>query len=393
MPSAAAALDLSNPPPGFFDDPWPHYARLRETPIAADGRGGLVLSRYRDVAAVYRDPVAFTSDKRAEFRPKFGDGSLFAHHTTSLVFNDGARHGRVRRRLVGALTPKAVSRLAVGLAPFCDRMADELLRDGGGDALEGFAAAVPVRIIGDLLGLPEQDRAPLRGWSLAILGALEPTLSARLLRDGNAAVGEFGAYLEHLIADRRRRPGDPDTDLLTRMLAVGDDALSPAELVHNAIFLLNAGHETTTNLIASALVVLASDPGAAESCTTEAFIEEVLRLESPNQLGNRAAARDAKIGDTPVEEGTRLTLVIGAANRDPDMFADADRFVPSRSPNRHLAFGAGPHQCAGLSLARMEARVALDAWRRRIPSFRLAGRPVRQRRIRFRGFQRLAITL
>lgn len=387
-----APLDLALPPPGFFDDPWPHYRQLRATPVADDGSGGLILSRYAELDQVYRDPLRFASDKRAEFGVKFGESPLFAHHTTSLVFNDEPRHGRVRRRLVGALSPKAVGRLAHALTPVCDALAAVIARQGGGDALEDFAAAVPVRVIGDLLGVPERDRAPLRNWSLAILGALEPRLDEAQRTAGNAAVGAFAAYLKELIAERRRHPGDPETDLLTRLVADGDEPLDACELVHNAIFLLNAGHETTTNLIASGIWRLATDPASVAAHSTEAFVEELLRCESPNQLGNRTVVGGCELGGFDIPARTRLTLVIGSANRDPDAFDDPERFAPGRRPNRHLAFGAGPHQCAGLNLARIEARIALDAWRR-LPAFRLAAPAVRQRRVRFRGFERLMVTL
>ncbi|HSI19567.1 MAG TPA: cytochrome P450 [Sphingomonas sp.] len=210
-------------------------------------------------------------------------------------------------------------------------------------------------------------------------------------------MADFAAYLGDLIAERRRAPRDPDSDLLTRLIASDTDGaeLSAAELIHNAIFLLNAGHETTSNLIGNALHLIAinDDARLCEGIDDARFVEEVLRFESPNQLGNRRAARDTRLGDVAIAEGTLLTLVIGAANRDPDVFTDPDRFDPRREPNRHLAFGAGGHQCAGLSLARLEARIAIAAWRRRIPHFSLAGPVVRQRRVRFRGLETLPVAL
>jgi cytochrome P450 len=250
------------PPPGFHDDPYPYYRALREAaPVARDKDGGLLLLRYSDVASVYRDPATFSSDKRAEFAPKYGDTPLFEHHTTSLVFNDDPYHSRVRRRLVGALTPRAIANLGASLSGYCDRLTGELADADTCNALERFAGAVPVRVIGDMFDVPDADREPLRGWSLAILGALEPAPDAETQRRGNMAVREFTLFLEDLIAARRRRPGNPESDLLTRLVAADDahDSLSGAELVHNAIFLLNAGHETTTNLIGNALHLLAGD--------------------------------------------------------------------------------------------------------------------------------------
>jgi cytochrome P450 len=387
----------SEPPDGFFDDPFPFYRQLREeAPIAQASDGSVLLSRHADLSAVYRDAASFSSDKRVEFAPKYGEGPLYAHHTTSLVFNDDPYHGRVRKRLVGALTPRALAALAEALGPYCDRLLD---RFAGGDAVEGYAAAVPVRVIGDMLGVPEADRGPLRGWSLTILGALEPQPGPERLAAGNAAVAEFSAYLAELIAARRRSPGDPERDLLTRLIAgEGDEALTPVELIHNAIFLLNAGHETTSNLIGSALYILATRPDVRRALIADpeampSFVEEVLRFESPNQLGNRRAVRDTEIAGVAVAAGTQVTLVIGAANRDPAAFAGPETFDFRRSPNRHLAFGAGPHQCAGLSLARLEARIAIAAWLRRFPEFGLARPPQWQRRVRFRGLTALEVSL
>ncbi|MFD1613050.1 cytochrome P450 [Sphingomonas tabacisoli] len=393
-----APWSLSDPPDGFFDDPFPFYRQLREeAPIATAPDGSILLSRHADLSAVYRDAAAFSSDKKVEFAPKYGDTPLFAHHTTSLVFNDDPYHARVRKRLVGALNPRALAVLAEALGPYCGTLLDRFADAGGGDAIENYAAAIPVRVIGDMLGVPEHDRGPLRGWSLAILGALEPQPSPERLALGNTAVGDFSAYLADLIEARHRAPGDPERDLLTRLIAgEGDAALTPAELIHNAIFLLNAGHETTSNLIGSALHILATRADVrrtliADDAAVTDFVEEVLRFESPNQLGNRRALRGTQIAGVPVAAGTQITLVIGAANRDPAAFDDPETFDPCRTPNRHLAFGAGPHQCAGLTLARIEARIAIAAWLRRFPDFELA-RPARwQRRVRFRGLSALEI--
>ena len=177
-----------------------------------------------------------------------------------------------------------------------DRLLEFMQGKSQVDLIEDFAAAIPVEVIGTLLGVPVDERGPLRAWSLAILGALEPVPTAAQLSAGNGAVTEFLAYLRTLVARRRRAPGDPARDVLTRLI-VGDasgDKLSEAELLHNCIFLLNAGHETTTNLIGNALVLLhdhaaqrarlRADPASIKPC-----IEEVLRLESSNQLGNRQA--------------------------------------------------------------------------------------------------------
>ncbi|HUY83672.1 MAG TPA: cytochrome P450, partial [Steroidobacteraceae bacterium] len=237
------------------------------------------------------------------------------------------------------------------------------------------------------------DRGPLRGWSLAILGALEPRLSEDVAARGNAAVREMLAYLEGLIADRRRDPGDPETDVLTRLILGEDDGerLSTKDLLHNCIFLLNAGHETTTNLIGNALVLLTEWPAARELLlerpeAIETAVEEFLRFESSNQLGNRITTASTTLGGVDMSVGTRIWLCIGAANRDPQKFSDPNRLDVLRTPNRHLAFGSGPHQCVGLTLGRLEARIAITRFLRRFPRYDLAAPPVRGGRVRFRGF-------
>lgn len=390
MTAAAAALRLDAPPAGFFNDPYPWYRAVREQGgVLPDGSGGFLVTRHALLSEVYRDAARFASDKTREFLPKFGPSPLYEHHTTSLVFNDEPYHGRVRRRLVGALSPRAVAALGERLARHCDGLLDRLAELGPADLVEHYAAAIPVRVIGDLLGVPEEDRAALRDWSLAILGALEPVLTDERKAAGNAAVRDFSAYLARLIEDRRRHPGDPQIDLLTRLIE-GEPPLAPAELVHNAIFLLNAGHETTTNLIGSALNLLIADPSRwPDDAPVEDFVEEVLRFESPNQLGNRRTVEETVLDGVWLPAGSTLTLLIGAANRDPAVFDQPHRFDARRRPNRHLAFGAGGHQCAGLSLARLEATVALEAWRRRVAAAERVGPATWQHRVRFRGLSAL----
>jgi cytochrome P450 len=392
---ALAGFDLRAPPAGFHDDPYRWYRALRRhAPVHTLPDGSLLLTRHADLMAVYRDARCFSSDKRVEFAPKYGTASLlFAHHTSSLVFNDPPLHTRVRRLIMGALTRRAIAEMEPGLVALVDRLLGQIAAQGGGDLIDDFAAAIPVEIIGNLLAVPLAERAPLRGWSLSILGALEPQLTPAQQAHGEQAVAEFLDYLRTLVAARRRRPGDPEHDVLTRLIQ-GDsegERLSEHELLHNCIFLLNAGHETTTNLIGNALVLLGQQPQArarllAEPQLIESAVEEFLRYESSNQLGNRRALDAFELGGRRYPAGTLLTLGIGAANRDPQAFDAPETLDLSRSPNRHLAFGFGPHQCAGLSLARLEGRVAIGRFVARFPRFRLTAAPLRGGRVRFRGF-------
>ncbi len=272
--------------------------------------GSVLLTRCADLMAVYRDAHAFSSDKQVEFAPKYGaDSALFEHHTTSLVFNDPPLHTRVRRLIMGALTRRAIAEMEPGLIALVDGLLDEMDARGGGDLIDDFASAIPVEIIGNLLDVPHEDRGPLRAWSLAILGALEPTLTPQQQAHGNQAVSEMTAYLRTLVAARRQRPGDPERDVLTRLIQgeTHGEQLSEAELLQNCIFLLNAGHETTTNLIGNGLILLQEFPAAraellralqatshgaaAEEAVLGKAVDEFLRFESSNQLGNRRAIR------------------------------------------------------------------------------------------------------
>lgn len=394
----AKAFNLYDLPDGFLDDPFPWYHALRvHHPAHTLPDGSILLTRYTDCMEIYRNPQTFISDKKVEFGAKFGDSPLYLHHTTSLVFNDPPLHTRVRKLLAPAFTPRAVTRLEPVFVDMVEDLLDKAADQGGFDLIEDFASALPVWIIGDLLGIPREERGPLRDWSLAILGALEPVIDEDQTTAGNTAVTEFSDYLSGLIEDRRQNPGD-EQDVLTALIhgEFDGDRLSLDELVQNCVFLLNAGHETTTNLIGNGVDALLRFPDQKhvflnDPACTKSAIEEFLRYESSNQLGNRKTVQDVDVGGVSIAAGTYIHLCIGAANRDPEIFPDPDELNINRSPNRHLAFGGGIHNCAGNSLARMEGAIAIRRLFDRFPDLRLDGTPVRGGRARFRGFLKYPI--
>ena len=390
----AADFDLESLTPAFYADPYPTYRALRQyAPVKRLRNGSYVLTRYDDLVTAYKATKTFSSDKTREFAPKYVASLLYEHHTTSLVFNDPPAHTRVRRLIMGALSPRAIAEMEPALIALVDGLLDRIAAEDRCELIEDFAAAIPIEVIGNLLGVPHEERGPLRDWSLAILGALEPVVSEAQLSRGNRAVKAFLAYLEGLVARRRAAPGNPERDVLTRLILGEADGerLSEKELLHNCIFLLNAGHETTTNLIGNGLVLLCEHPAERQRLIDapsliRTAVEEILRYESSNQLGNRMTTEPVELGGAKLEAGTSVTLCIGAANRDPAQFEDPERFDIGRLANRHLAFGTGAHQCAGMALARLEGAVAISRFLARFPNYQLDGAPVRGGRVRFRGF-------
>lgn len=391
----AAHFDPGALPEAYFEDPHPFFRALRSCdPVHRCADGSVYLTRYRDLVEVYRQPRRWSSDKREVFRGPFGESPLYEHHTTSLVFNDPPLHTRVRQAIGDALSPRAAVAMEPSVQALVDGLLDAIAARGKFDLVEDFAAAIPVEVIGNLLRVPHDERGPLRGWSLAILGALEFQPTEALLSEGNRAVEDFVAYLEDFVARRRHELGDEEDDILARLLRFESDGfrLTGRTLHHQLIFVLNAGHETTTNLISNGVIELLrhpdqlarlrADPDRIDSC-----VEELLRFVAPIQLNNRRAVGDDEIGGVEIPAGTNVTLCIAAANRDPEVFEDPEALDIGRDPNPHLAFGTGIHTCAGLSVARLEGRIAIGSILSRFAGLELTGAPRRAHRARFRVVQ------
>jgi cytochrome P450 len=389
----ALQFDPARLPDEYFSNPYPLLRALRERdPVHRCPDGSIYLTRHADLFAVYRDPKTFSSDKRQQFKPLLGDSPLYQHHTTSLVFNDPPLHTRVRRAFGNAMSPRAV----VAMRPWVQRVVDGLLDQVAAtvefDLVLDFAAAIPVEVIGSLLRIPEAERDPLRAWSLAILGALEFELTDVRFAEGNRAVREFLAYLDDFVARRSATLVDEDDDLLARLLrwsAEDGTQLRGAELYHQIVFLLNAGHETTTNLITNGVLALLERPHALRELISGAVpvttaVDELLRFEAPIQLNNRRAVVDCEVAGEAIAAGTNITMNIAAANRDPAVFDGPDALRLARDPNPHLCFGSGIHTCAGLHVARLEGEVAIASLFERFPNLELAGPIERARRARFR---------
>lgn len=397
----AKDFDLNEIDQSFIDDPYPILANLREhDPVHRNPDGSVYLTRYADVRQVYQDRTMI-SDKREPFAEKFGDGPLYTHHTTSLIFNDPPYHTVVRKLLAGAFAPRKLAEMEPLIGEIVDRLLDDLVGQNEIDFVSAFAMRLPTEVISFMLGVPREFRSKLRSFSLAILGALDPVISEERLQNGNDAVAEFGALLDELINHRRANPEGAGQGEVLEALIFGEfegRSLTQEELIQNCIFLLNAGHETTTSLMANGTGMLLEAPDQYRLLVDDpsiipSAIEEILRFESPLQIGNRVTASDTDIGGTIVPKGTYIHTSIAAANRDPDVFDDPDKIDVNRKPNPHIAFITGTHVCLGATLARFEGRIAFSKLISRFPNMTQAGPAQRMPLARFRGYTSLPVSL
>ena len=397
----AVSFDLNAIDGQFIKDPYPTLANLREhDPVHVNPDGSLYLTRYEDVRAVYQNKT-MVSDKTTAFKDKFGEGPLYTHHTTSLIFNDPPYHTTVRKLLAHAFTPRKLAEMEPLIERIVDTLLDDLDNAGDVDFVTAFAMRLPTEVISFMLGVPEEYRHKLRGFSLAILGALDPVVSEQRLHNGNEAVAEFSEMLDDLINHRRDNPEGAAQGEVLEALIFGEfegRKLTQEELIQNCIFLLNAGHETTTSLMANGVGMFLQAPDQYRLLCdrpelVENAVEEILRYESPLQIGNRLTSVSTEIGGRQVEAGTYIHTSIAAANRDPAIFTQPDTIDFNRSPNRHIAFITGIHVCLGATLARYEGKIAFRQLVKRFPKMVAAGTPERMPLARFRGYSNLPVRL
>ncbi len=398
----STTFDLQNVSEDYLVDPYRVLAELRaQSPVHKNTDGTFVLTCYADIVQTYRDPMIWSSDKRATFKPKFGNTPLFEHHTNSIVFIDPPDHTRIRRLFQSAFTRKALAAFVPRITSLVDEYLNRLEDQGQMEVVEEFSFRLPIEVVCDLLGVPRQDREFIRGWANAILTALEPTLVQKQLDDGNQAVVDFKQYLGDLIAYRRAHPHDAqDTEVLTILTDAEADGkrLTEIELLHQCIFMLNAGHETSTNMITHGIHEMLLNPDQIDLLSEnpdliEPMVEEVLRYQAPIQINNRRANSDQILSGVTIPADTTVHMMINAANRDPAQFSNPDRFDITRRPNRHLSFGLGVHICAGNALARVEAQIAFQRLFRRFPKLALTIPAVIAPRLRFREVSSLHVSV
>ncbi len=390
--------------PSFQADPYPQYAALRANdPVHFSlALQAWVLTAYEDCALVLRDDETFSSSSDTasgqlaevlqQQRREFPLGE-----TPTVLNSDPPVHTRLRGLLNRAFTPRAIE----GLRPRIEEIAASLLIDadaatGRFDVATGFAQPLPIIVIAELLGVPAEDRDRFKRWSVAIARATDVLNAPAVLAAAREATRELVAYMDAVVAERRRAPG---ADILTTLAAAEEegDRLSHDELLAFSILLLLAGHETTTNLIGNGLLALAARPELVARLREDRSllapaVEELLRYDSSVQGVVRFARRRTELRGRTIEQGAALLPMVGAANRDPAQFPDPDDLDLARSPNRHLAFGRGIHFCLGAPLARLEGEVAFAALLDRFPEPRIAeGGVERSGTLLLRGLGRLEL--
>lgn len=408
-PSGSADFDLFLPlrSAGSLENPYPIYSVIRtvrpvlEVPVPNyAGPGVWMLTRYRDVHSVLRDPRFSVERLRAPLMrdnldrmPEFLRQS--ATGMRSMLIMDPPDHTRVRKLVNQAFTPRRVAALRGHIEVIVLELVDEAQAKGSFDLIHDVAEPLPAIVIAELLGVPAEDHRQFRQWSSAMInGFASPGAEARAT--GAEAARQIFDYLADIIAARRRAPRE---DLISAMIAAQEerDALTDAELLATGNLLLLAGHETTTNLIGNGTLALLREPDqwkrlGKEPALLPTAIEELLRYDGPVQATVRVALEDVAIDDQVIPEGSLVLVSIGSANHDPDTFENPDQLDLARVPNPHLAFGFGTHFCLGAPLARLEVRLALDALTQRFPGLSLMNdRPVYRTNPVLRGLTSLDV--
>lgn len=397
------------------EDPYPRYQRLREiSPVVRADDGALVVTRHADCVAVTRHPqLGHMPSHMLEFvRADWADHPALHQLFTSILAINPPDHTRLRRLVSSSFTARRVQALQPRIA---EMVQDLLVRmDGEVDFIDAFAFPLPVNVIGELLGIPEPDRAQFQGLVRDWTQVLE-VITPEVLATADPAAATIRQYLADLTEERRRKPSD---DLISALVAAEEDGekLTEDELLTMAALLFAAGFETTTNLLANSLVALLHHPdqlellraapasaaagtsansgtSVAPAASVVSAVEELLRFDTPVQLLSRVAWDDVEIAGVPISGGERIVAYLGAGNRDPERFTDPDRLDLTRADNAPLSFGGGIHYCLGAPLARLEAQIAIPALLARFPRLDLAGTPERRDSLAIRGYTNLPISV
>ena len=397
--------------PGFLEDPYPTYARLRqESPAFYDGTWELTFfTRHDDVSAILKDRDRFGRDFRHRMETDEVDPDLYRriyppqwptwsrYIRESFIDLEPPRHTRLRRLVSKAFTRRSSEAFRPRLEEAAARIIDQALESGTLDVIEDFATPIPVAMIAELMGLPARDHQQVLDWSHAIVRVFDQNVTDA---DGNAAESatkDFVAYLEEVVEKRRKTRGE---DLISSMVDVEDagDTLTDEEIVGTAILTLNAGHEATVHAIGNGLLALARDSGQYGrlhwgEARVETAVDELLRFDSPLQMFERWVLVDTEVAGVTLVKGSKVGLLFGSANRDPEVFEDPETLDLARHPNPHVSFGAGLHYCVGAPLARVELEAALAAFAARVARIELREASGRIRSLVFRGLDSLQLAI
>ena len=387
--------------PAFIADPYAGLKELRNSgkPVWHEGLGMFLAACHSDANDVFRNKSLgrIFVDKKPEFEWE----TFNWLHSDSILDSEPPKHTRLR-----ALVAKAFNRNKIeGMRPAIERITAELLdaieikvRSGQNfDLIADYAEPLPVKIIADLLGFPESEEHLLRPWSQAIVKMYEVNPTIEYQNEAKVAAGEFADYVRTLAEERKRKPG---SDLITDLAMVEENGekLNMHELVATAVLLLNAGHEASVNAFGNGMVEVLRRPDQSTLLredprgVTERALEEFMRFDAPLQLFERTATKDTELGGVAIEAGQKIAALIGSANRDSQVFENADEMDVTRDPNPHIGFGAGIHFCLGAPLARLEMGVSLPALWEKFPNMELASEPVRRPTFVLRGYESVAIT-
>ncbi|MGH8871543.1 MAG: cytochrome P450 [Acidimicrobiia bacterium] len=398
--------------PEFLADPYPTYARLRESsPVFHDETWGLTFfTRHSEVSAILKDRDGFGRD----FRHKLGvddvDPDLYRriyppqwpiwtrYIRESFIDLEPPRHTRLRRLVSKAFTRRSSEAFRPRLEAAADRILDLALETGSLEVITEFATPIPVAMIAELMGIPAEDHQQLLEWSHSIVKVFDQDVTGAEGEAAETAARDFVAYLETVVGERRSRRGD---DLISSMVEVEDsgDTLTDEEIVGTSILTLNAGHEATVHAIGNGLLALAGNRDQYRrlregEVPMELAVDELLRFDSPLQMFERWVLTDTEIAGTPLVKGSKVGLLFGSANHDPAVFdGDPDRLDLSRDPNPHVSFSAGLHFCVGAPLARVELEAALGRFAARVADLEVRECSGRIRSLVFRGVEHLTLDI